>query len=69
MRVIHTCILRLFTDQDEPETLRGLLRSLPHGGEYTFKGDSALLELIHLLIQSPEKTPNTPQRAEDYKHD
>lgn len=49
MRTIETFVLRLLVDADEPDTLRGSLRSISGTGEYSFADAPALTELLRRL--------------------
>ncbi len=46
MRIIRTFVLRLLIDTDEPERLRGSLRSILNDSEYPFADEQALLGLL-----------------------
>jgi hypothetical protein len=47
VRTIQTFILRLLTDPDEPETLRGALQPVPEGEAQPFVGERELLALLY----------------------
>lgn len=47
MREIHTFVLRLLVDTDEPQTLRGVLRAVADDEEHPFTDEQALLALLY----------------------
>lgn len=51
MRTIRTFILRFLVDPSEPDILRGDLRPLPEGEPLPFASETALLDLLHRLLE------------------
>jgi len=69
MRTIRTFILRLLVDTEEPQALRGAVRSVPNDDECSFADGQSLLALLHRLKvtavesdTSEELLPQTPTR-------
>lgn len=59
MRTIQTFILRLFSDSDEPETLRGALQAIAGSESYPFNDEQSLCSLLLRLANSAE-IPHPP---------
>jgi hypothetical protein len=60
MHTLHTFILRLMTDTDNPERLRGALQPLAEDNVYPFADEYALLGLLRQFIQAnPRSSDNT----------
>ena len=51
MRVVQTYVVRLLTDTENAQPLRGTLRCVTDEREYAFGDQEALLRLLHELIQ------------------
>ncbi len=56
MRTIQTFVLRLLVDEDEPNTLRGSLRSVATDEENVFSDAQVLLRLLRQAIALPAET-------------
>ena len=56
MRTIQTFVLRLLVDEDEPNTLRGSLRSVATDEENAFADAQVLLRLLRQAIALPAET-------------
>jgi len=63
VRAIQTFVLRLLVDADEPETLRGSLRSVATNEENTFVDAQDLVSLLRRLVIPPTKALNKTERA------
>lgn len=58
MRTIQTFVLRLLTNSDDPQGLRGVLQAVASGEEQPFKDGSALLALLkRMAAETPESQP------------
>jgi hypothetical protein len=62
MRTTRTFILRLLADTDDPQALRGMLRTVGGAEEHTFADGQALLALLRQMI---ERVPDAG-RSERY---
>ena len=58
MRKTITFILRLLVDHIEPVTLRGFIREVAVGQEYTFSSEQGLLESLRALLQNAANGEN-----------
>ncbi len=54
MRTIRTFVLRLMADTEEPEQLRGSVRSVSNDAEYPFTDAQALLTVLVELSSSAD---------------
>ena len=55
MHTIQTFILRLLVDTDEPQALRGTVRSVTDDEKHSFTDGSSLLALLHRLCHPTDK--------------
>jgi hypothetical protein len=61
MRAIKTFVLHLYIDPDAPERLCGDVRLLEGRGNFSFKNQVELEELLHRLCKKPAiKKDNLP---------
>lgn len=56
MRQIQTFILRLLVDEDEPQTLRGVLRVVADDEERSFTDEESLLALLRRMGHASEES-------------
>jgi hypothetical protein len=56
MRTIHSFVLRVLADADEPESLRGSLRPVSGEAEYPFADGHGLLALLIQLVKPNDET-------------
>jgi hypothetical protein len=72
MRTIRTFILRLLVDIDEPQTLRGMLRSVVDNEEHSFTDEQSLLALLysvsHITGASPEECNDKENSIQTENH-
>jgi hypothetical protein len=52
VREIQTLVLRLLVDDEEPQALRGAVRSLDNDLEHTFADSASLLALLQRMTQA-----------------
>jgi len=64
MHSIHTFILHLLYDTQDPETLRGSLQAVGQNEVYTFIGEKNLYTLTASLIQSQIEAENLKSKAQ-----
>ena len=57
MRTIRTIILRLMTDTDQPQSLRGLLQDVADSEQHHFTDEQTLLALLHYFSSSVSASP------------
>jgi hypothetical protein len=50
MRTMQTFVLRLLVDSNEPQTLRGVIRSVASGEEHAFTAEQDLLAYLRDLL-------------------
>jgi hypothetical protein len=66
MRAIHTFVLRLLLDSNEPQKLRGALQSVPEGKPRPFADGQSLLILLNQMAQTAlEQTGKNETQNED----
>ena len=63
MRKIHVFVLRLVTNSDEPQRLRGAVRPLVDGEEHAFINGRCLLTLLRRMCQAPESRCAAPKNG------
>jgi hypothetical protein len=68
MRVIKTCILKLLVNTDEPQSLRGTLRSVESGDERAFKDGQTLLAILEEIRRRDLQTVDFPREEVGTKH-
>lgn len=57
MRTIHTFVLRLLVDSDDPRALRGAIHAVASDEELTFADEAALLARLRQLAAAMEAGP------------
>ncbi len=58
MRTIQTFVLRLLTNADDPQALRGMLQAVASGEEQPFTDGPALLALLQQMASKASKKHN-----------
>ncbi len=53
MRVVHTFVVRLLMDTEEPGTLRGVVRTVATAQDHTFTDEAMLLKLLRTFGKAP----------------
>ncbi len=51
MRVVHTFVVRLLTDSEEPGALRGVVRAVADAQVHPFGDEPALLDILRVLVR------------------
>jgi len=64
MRMIHTFVLRLLVDTDDPQALRGALRAVGGAEEHTFADGQTLLALLRQMTKEVTDAGH-PERHDD----
>lgn len=64
MRTIQTFLLRLLSNSEEPQALRGVIYAVSNGEEQTFADGPALLALLHQMARSAPRV-HDPQASCD----
>jgi hypothetical protein len=57
MHTIQVFVLRLFVDSENPQVLRGAVRSVPDGETHPFRDEQALLALLRRMISPAAALP------------
>jgi len=65
VRSIQTFILRLLADSDEPQALRGMIRSVTNDSELSFTDESSLLAVLRRLAETTIEGPNDREQDQN----
>ncbi len=63
MRKIHVFVLRMVTNSDEPQRLRGAVRPLVDDEEHVFINGQSLLTLLRRMCQAPQSRCAAPKNG------
>ena len=61
MRTIHTFILRLMVDTDDPRTLRGSIQAIEEDTTHIFTNASSLLALLRKMLAAAAQGSPDPE--------
>jgi hypothetical protein len=63
MRSIHVFVLRLLSNTDDPDGLRGVLRPLDDDNDYAFADGQSLMTLLKHMSHAPHPLDADPEDA------
>ena len=65
MHTVQVFVLRLFVDSEQPDGLRGALRSVPDGQMQPFADEQALLVLLRQMAGRASFEPEPAEASQD----